>query len=160
MITADALRDALSYDPLTGKFTWKMPRRKIVVGAEAGFIDRLGYRHIRIDLKLYRAARLAFLYMTGEWPSDEIDHINCVRDDNAWSNLREANRSQNTANRRTKNATGFRGVFLHRKTGLYRAEIRKDGRAKSLGYFKSPEDAHAAYVAAGKTVHGEFFRAA
>ena len=158
-LTQEVLQAAIKYDPETGKFTWRAPRPKVKVGAEAGYIDKLGYRWIRIDLKLYRAARLACLYMTNsKWPADEVDHINGVPDDNRWSNLRDATRAENCLNRRGWSSLGIKGVTFHKHSGLWRSEISVNRKRNYLGYFKTPELAHEAYVAAAHKLHGEFAR--
>jgi hypothetical protein len=98
-LIAERLREVLNYDQHTGVFTWRVsPSNNVRVGARAGNVDTQGYRLISVDAKLYRANRLAWLYMTGEWPLTPLDHINCVRDDERWANLRPATVRQNNAN--------------------------------------------------------------
>lgn len=100
-LSADFLRHLLHYDPLTGVWTWMnpLPRSKMRRGDIAGRLTDQGRRQIRIASGFYYASRLAWLYMTGEWPKDQIDHINRIKDDDRWENLREATQSQNSFNR-------------------------------------------------------------
>jgi len=108
----------------------------------------------------YGAHRLAWLLTHGEWPKDEVDHINGDRMDNRLSNLREATRSQNSMNigaRRT-NKTGFKGVWAYK--GRFRSQIALDGKRTSLGTFDTAQEAYSAYCAAVVKLHGEFARAA
>ena len=97
-LTVERLRELLSYDPATGKFLWRVGRQCMRAGAVAGATEVQGYRVIKIDGKIYKAHRLAWLYVTGEWPPEEIDHKNTDPQDNVWSNLRLATHSQNQAN--------------------------------------------------------------
>ena len=90
-LTAARLRELLQYDPETGVFTRLVKTSNgIKVGDVAGTADARGYILIRVDGWLHLAHRLAWLHMTCEWPKGMIDHINGVRDDNRWSNLRRA----------------------------------------------------------------------
>src|SRR3989304_2031824 len=87
-ITQSALKQIIHYDPDTGVFTWIVNRgRKAKSGYLAGVISDLGYRRIQISGRKHYAGRLAWLYMTGSQPVNEIDHINGVRDDDRFSNL-------------------------------------------------------------------------
>lgn len=110
MLTQTTLREQLSYDPETGQWTWLRPllRSKMQPGDIAGRIMDSGRRQIRIAGAFYYASRLAWLYMTGEWPQHEVDHINRNRSDDRWCNLREATRSQNCYN---KESRGRRGIY-------------------------------------------------
>ena len=91
----------LKYDPETGVFTWLADRaHNALAGCIAGSRLSSGYCQIKVGGPLFYTHRLAFLYMTGRWPSAEIDHIDHNRGNNAWGNLREATRSQNLASRR------------------------------------------------------------
>jgi hypothetical protein len=102
-LSADKLRTLLRYDPETGFFTWKATRRGCSPSSNAGTVSKdTGYRIIVIDYRQYRAHRLAYLYMTGAWPAEEIDHRNGVRDDNRWVNLRHATVAQNCRNSRLR----------------------------------------------------------
>jgi hypothetical protein len=96
--------------------------------------------------------------MTGEWPENEIDHRNREKDDNRWSNLRPANRSQNCANEKMncRNLSGLKGVSVER--GRYRAKIVINGKIHRLGSHRTPEDAHAAYAVKAVELFGEFAR--
>lgn len=153
-LTAQRLREALHYNPETGVFTRLIcTSRRSAVGAIAGTLSR-GYCSIGIDGNNYRAHRLAWLYMTGSWPSDQIDHINGVRDDNRWINLRDVSGSTNLQNRRhaqRNNACGLLGVSPYRK--VWRATIRVGKKMLHIGTFRTPELAHAAYLAVKRQRH-------
>ena len=119
MITAEQLQDRLDYDPQTGEFTWiKSMGRVDRTGRVAGTVAHNGYIHIGIKTdgkkKLYLGHRLAFLWMTGKWPPNEVDHINGERSDNRWCNLRLATRRQNCCNKavRKNNKAGITGVWF------------------------------------------------
>lgn len=167
LLSVERLKHLFSYDPSTGVFKRLVPVRGVKPGATVGHVsEALGYLIIGIDRHQYFGHRLAWLYMTGKWPSDEIDHKNCIRHDNRWDNLREATSTQNKQNRIVRSRTLPRGVYLYPiavKQGLakpYCSRIRVNGKQKFLGYFETPDAAHAAYVAAAKKYHGEFARAA
>ena len=123
MHTCEQIKNALHYDPETGLFTWLIsPSQRAPKGSVAGTLNDAGYLLIGFEGKRYRAHRLAWLYMTGEWPSSEIDHRNTNRRDNRWENLREASGSQNQWNqqKRTDNTSGVKGVrFWKNRTHEY-----------------------------------------
>jgi hypothetical protein len=161
-MTSERLRELLHYDPATGVFTRLVKtNRNVRVGDVAGWVNRRGYRYISVDGRLYFAHRLAWLYVTGEWPADQIDHINGIPGDNRWANLRLATGSQNQANarKRADNTSGYKGICWHGPKRKWQARIWVNSRNKSLGYFDSPADAHAAYVVAAQHHFGSFARA-
>ena len=149
----DSVKDLLRYDPHTGIFTWAKRRIGTRFGVEAGcFKD--GYRVIRINGKLVRAHRLAFLYMTGSWPKHHIDHINGDRSDNRWINLREVDFQTNNENQRkakSNSKSGILGVMRHQ--GRWMAQIQVDGKSKYIGMYGTPEEAHEAYLKAKRELH-------
>lgn len=159
-LTAERLRHLLSYDPESGLFTWKNPQsNRVNVGQVAGTVsgNSNGYVQISIDGKLYHSHRLAWLYMTGEWPADQIDHANRNRSDNRWSNLRAATRSQNAMNSfHANNTSGRKGVNWHKKTGKWVAKISVDCKTHHLGYYNDIEDAAVAYKNIARILHGKF----
>lgn len=164
-LTLERLKSLLAYDPVTGVFIWLVWRPNgIKVGDAAGTVDSNGYLKIKLDGHKYQASRLAWFYMTGEWPRDMLDHADMDKLNNKWSNLREATRSQNGANRSSCGATGgLKGAHYNRNRKSpkkWAATIRVDGRNKTLGYFMTPEEAHAAYIAAAEISFGEFARRA
>jgi hypothetical protein len=151
----------LDYDSQTGEFRWrKRMSRSAKPGDVAGTLHTDGYRRIRIKRRDYRAHHLAWLYMTSRRCPAFIDHRDGDPSNNRWNNLRRATASQNGANaRRSKsNASGFKGVSRAR-SGRWRAGISKKGRRHHLGIFSTPQEAHAAYVAAARRLFGEFARA-
>lgn len=158
MITLSRLKELLHYCQETGLFVRLVSTSSNAkVGDVAGRKHSRGYWHIGIDGKDYLAHRLAWLYMTGAWPTNQIDHINGVRDDNRISNLRGATNAENQQNTalRDDNTSGFMGVSWFRERGKWHARITIAGKDKHLGYFDTPEDAHEAYLTA-KAAHHRF----
>jgi len=151
------LKDLLHYDPSTGIFTWlQSTNRKIKLGDIAGSLGPQGYIRIRFDGTYYQAHRLAFLYMTGRWPNEMIDHIDTVKHNNKWENLREATRQENGYNRshQRDNKLGVKGVHIHQ--GKYLAQICIDGHPRYLGSYKTLEEAKYAYDSVTENIQGEF----
>jgi hypothetical protein len=161
MLTQERLKELLHYDPETGHFTARVTRGRRIAGVRTSCVTTGGYIKLSVDYKRYYGHRLAWLYVHGRWPSEQIDHINHITSDNRIANLREATRSQNSANcgPRRNNKSGKRGVIFLRQTGKWRASIRKDKRRIYLGCFDTVEEAHASYAAAAREIHGEFARA-
>lgn len=155
-ITAESLKNAFDYDPETGVFKWKRRSGKRgIPGRVAGTVDFSGYVVLTINKKRHKAHRMAFLYMTGELPAVAVDHINGVKTDNRFANLRQADWSQNQHNRcrQSNNKSGFMGVSMDSASGLWRAGIRANGKARNLGGYETPEAAHQAYLAAKAVLH-------
>lgn len=162
-MVASTVRAILDYSPADGVFRWKQKiSRKVIVGKIAGTINGGGYRQIQIAGTMCRASRLAWLYVHGEWPPDQIDHINGNRADDRIANLRLADQSQNNANRRAPrtNTSGLKGVSFIPQSGKWQAHIQWRRAQKNLGSFPTAEEAHAAYVAAARALFGDFVRAA
>jgi len=107
---------------------------------------------------MYKAHRLAWLYVHGEWPPEQLDHINGQRDDNRVENLRSATRAENAGNskRRADNTSGFKGVYWNAQRSKWQAKIRRGQLEKHLGLFVCKEDAAEAYRRAAADVFGEF----
>ena len=152
-LSATRLRKLLKYVPATGVFRWRV-HKGCNVGTVAGSIHPpKGYREISIDRKIYRANRLAWLYMTGKWPKLEIGYINHNTSDTRWANLRAMTPSQRGATSRTRNKLGVRGVWIT-KSGKYVARIKVAGKKKYLGLFDTIEKASLAYTRAAKQPSG------
>ena len=155
-LTAEYLRELLSYNPETGEFVWRVSCRGTKAGDIAGTSGSQGRRHIIIGYARYKAHRLAWLYIYGKWPDKLIDHINGDPTDNRISNLREASVSENQGNQRSAhrhNKTGLLGS--HQKHGRtnFRARITVGGKEIHLGHFPTAELAHKAYLAAKSKYH-------
>ncbi len=154
-LTQARLKELLHYDPETGVFTWLVRTSTCIrVGDIAGYRDGDGYLRIGICGGQYRAHRLAWLYMTGKWPIDQIDHKNAVKNDNRWKNLREATCAINNQNKRKalrNNRTGFLGVSRNGKGFI--AQIKINEKRRNLGTYPTPELAHEAYLKAKRELH-------
>jgi hypothetical protein len=156
-LTVQTLRERLHYDPETGVFTWLVNRGGAAKkGSRAGHLDRSGYRVIFTSAYGSLAeGRLAWLYTYGVWPSGQIDHIDGQPSNNRISNLRDvsiAGNLQNITRARKQNKSGFLGVTTC-KTGGYVASIEHNRNKTYLGWFKTPEAAHAAYLDAKRKLH-------
>ena len=142
-MTASRLREKYTYNPDSGLFirNERMNNRK--KGTVGGSKNGAGYISIKIDGKVYQAHRLAWLYMTGEFPESDIDHINHVRDDNRWENLREITRQGNTQNASLSknNTSGCTGVVWHKLVNKWEAKITVDYKTINLGYHTEYSDA-------------------
>lgn len=159
-LTATRLREVLHYNPETGKFTRLTLSGGRVAGSVAG-TKKDGYIQIRVDGTTYKAHRLAWLYMHGEWPAWFLDHKNRDRADNRIENLREASNAENMQNRvraRRDSGSGLIGAFFNKCKSKWTSKIKVDGKVTVLGYFPTAEDAHAAYMKAKEGFH-PFFQA-
>jgi len=158
MKNQNELKELLEYDPETGVWTWLVSRNGTKgIGSVAGYIQQ-GYRRIKINGKDYRAARLAHLYMTGEWPENEIDHENRIKDDDRWENLRPATRLENNRNQgiRKDNTSGHKGVYWHKQRKKWVAQIVVNRKKIHLGYFDNLEEAVQCRKKAELKYFGEF----
>lgn len=159
LISLPQLKNILYYNPHTGIFAWLINGHKKSVGQPAGYISK-GYMRINIDKKYFLVHRLAFFYMTGKWPIDQVDHINGNRSDNRWANLRESNDTLNRENirkRQTNNTSGYLGVSFKRAytegARPWAAQIQVSGKHKVIGYFATPEEAHEEYLKEKRKLH-------
>jgi len=152
-ISVEQLKALLHYDPNTGKFS-RIAQQTHNAGGGA---DCNGYLALGVMGRSYLAHRLAWLYITGQWPKFEIDHINGDRSDNRWCNLREADRQRNAQNQRrarSDNQTGFLGVTRQgSRKNPYVAKIKGRTGIVYIGRFKTAEEAHAAYVRVKRRIH-------
>lgn len=158
--TFDQINTRLNYDPSTGDFTWKVSEsNRVRVGSKAGSKSKsTGYVYIGFDNKLLAAHRLAFVLMTGIWPENLVDHINQVRHDNRWVNLRPATNAENKRNGKLHrdNTSGYMGVTWNKARKKWRSQIRTGLARLHLGLFDTPELAAIAYNEAARKYHGSF----
>lgn len=155
LLTAEMLRERLNYEPDAGVFTWRhVHGARFKSGEQAGRIGANGRRDIGLNGLRYSAHRLAWLYVTGEWPSLYVDHINGDRLDNRFSNLRVVDIATNIQNQRKANkdsAVGLLGVT--KVKGRFIAQIGANKKQIHIGCFSTPEEAHAAYLDAKRRLH-------
>lgn len=156
-VTLERLRGVLAYDQGTGVFTWRVRTALCIqVGDVAGCLSAHdGYVYISIDGKLYRAHRLAWFHVHGEWPENDVDHRDTVRSHNWIDNLRPATRAQNMQNIRdisSRNKSGYRGVHWDKRRGKWVARLRLNGRQIYLGASNDPAIAGALHLQ-GKVKH-------
>jgi hypothetical protein len=157
MLTQQELMTILNYDPNTGLFRWKyqIGNGKRIPNAIAGSKKKDGYIYIGVNGKVYKAHRLAWLYVTGSWPSNTIDHINGIKDDNRFNNLRDIEHRFNVQNISVpkNNTTGYTGVSWHKASQKWLAKIRINHKAIHLGIFDNINDAIAARKTAEQQYH-------
>lgn len=157
------LKARLLYVPQTGIFYWIDPpiKHPELLGEEAGYesADSSGKRYYLIQINgfKYRRARLAFLYMTGFWPSEMVDHINGDSTDDRWVNLRDVSVSQNNQNRKIGRLNRkFPMGVRQSRSGRYEARIGVNGTQLHIGTFDHVEQALDAYQTARGKYYGEF----
>jgi hypothetical protein len=166
-LTAECLREVLDYNPGTGEFRWKTRAGGFqtvktwnfrYANRPAGTLDTDGYVVIKVDRRTYKAHRLAHFWMTGEWPSLSIDHVDRNRADNRWDRLRSANNEEQRANNglRQDNTSGFKGVSWSESKARWVAYITAGKKRRWLGNYDSPEAAFDARQAAAEKLHGDF----
>ena len=150
-LTAERLRELIDYDAETGVFTRRVAlSRRSVEDEVIGFSTDREYLVITVDGKRYRAHRLAWLYVYGAWPLGRLDHEDTDRQNNRIKNLRPASNAENLHNRgkQKNNTSGYKGVSWHKRQKRWIAKIAADGEDHFLGYYDTPEEAHAAYCKA------------
>ena len=156
-LTEEQANKYFTYDEEVGKLLWKVAKGRARVGHVAGYIDRRGYRVVKIDGKLYKIHRLVFLINKGYLPK-VLDHINNDRADNRIENLRPANLYQNSQNSKLRfdNTSGIKGVSLHKVTKKWEAKVQAYGKRKYLGQFHTLEEAEQIVTTVRKDLHGQF----
>lgn len=143
-LTHGMLLHILNYDPATGIFTWKEKlSNRGEIGSEAGCVRRLGYISIGIYGTLYLAHRLAWFYVYGKWPTNNIDHINGNTSDNRINNLRNITQQNNSINTKLSknNKTGVVGVCYDKCRNKYKATIMKDRKTVNIGRYTTKLEA-------------------
>jgi len=145
ILTQARLKELLQYDPSTGLFTWlASTSNRVKVGSIAGYLNKAkGYVEIMIDCRNYYAHRLVCLYMTGEFPSHEVDHMKHTKHDNRWGELRAATHQENHRNQSMpkNNTSGTIGVAWHKHDKKWQAAIRVNDKQIHLGSFVNKQDA-------------------
>lgn len=156
-LTSGRLKERLRYSRATGLFVWRDGPR---AGLPAGCPGAKGYIQVRLAGRLYYAHRLAWLYVTGEWPADELDHRDLDRANNRWRNLRPATHLQNAQNgpMRKRNVARVKGVWWNPRKRKWEASIMANRKRHWLGLFDSRKEAHSAYRTAAVRHFGEFAR--
>lgn len=152
------IRKAISYDPVSGSLFWNINRGgSAKAGTVAGTVNSKGYIVVGLFGKRYQAHRLAWFIYFGNWPVDQVDHVDGNKINNSIRNLREATNSENCRNRSIKstNKAGYKGVSKL-PSGRFSSEISSSGNRVYLGSFDTAEHAHAAYCRAAKLAHGVY----
>lgn len=158
MLTQARLKELFTYNKTTGFFKYKISRGRCMHGDIAGSLSTRRYVRIRIDNIDYGAHRLVFMYITGEWPKDQVDHKNQIKDDNRWTNLRDCTPEQNQGNvpLRSNNTSGYKGVCWNKKTEMWISRISHKSKRISLGSFTCKHEAAGHYNNAALKYFGEF----
>lgn len=152
-IPIQTIRSHLAYCPETGNLTWLVSKRgHRKAGDLAGSWTKQGYRRVKVNQVAVPAHRAAWAIHYGEWPTDEIDHVNGDRGDNRLSNLRLATRHENC-----QNVPGA-GVRYEADRGKWLARITYKRIEKNLGRYETEAEARAAYIAASRALRGDFHR--
>jgi hypothetical protein len=156
----DSLKQQVEYKD--GKLFWKACYNPASIGKECGWLGNRGYRAFKIGSKMLLTHRVIWFLHHNSWPTEDkmIDHINGNKLDNRLENLRLATRSQNGANRKEhkNNTSGYRGVHWVKEDKNWRANIKVNNKIKSLGRYKTAEEASEVYELAADLLFGEYKR--
>lgn len=145
-ITAELLRELYQYDTSTGVMSKD--------GEPLGSMSQKGYLQTRLKGVHYKLHRLVWLYVTGSEPDGVVDHINGIKTDNRFENLRVCSSGENLQNQRRPQGTNrLIGACWHKASGLWQSQIKVNKKQHHLGYFKTEEEAHQAYVEAKRRLH-------
>lgn len=159
-VSAQRVRDLFDYERQTGRLIWRQNKWPARAGNPAGAVSKDGYVIVGVDMRTYPAHRLIWLHVHGEWPKQQIDHIDGDRANNRLENLRDVNASMNMQNlrnsKRRNKSCGLMGVSFSKNAGRWMAAIKIGSKNKYLGYFDTPEKAHAVYLAKKREVHEGF----
>ncbi len=137
-LTQERLMGMFDYDQDKGRLLRRCFSNGLFIGLEvAGWVSADGYRHIEIAGISHLEHRLIWVYLTGHWPKDQIDHINQCKKDNRFSNLREVSNSENQKNvaLRKSNNTGIMGIHARSDNGKWSVRISDNGVRYTLGSF-------------------------
>ncbi len=171
MLTYHHLHELLYYSPITGRFWWRPRPREMFnskracsvwnarfAGKEAGAVRPDGRTKIVIQGKQYLSYRLAWFHFYGEWPTEEIDHIQRNPCDNRIFMLRESTSSQNKWNtgKRQTNTSGYKGVIWCKQHKKWTARIQAKCQVRHLGFYDDPKEAYQRYCREARKLHGEF----
>ena len=172
-LTAEIVRELLDYNPETGDFYWKYRDVKWFnsqracnswntkyAGNKTFCLYRNKYLGVVIFHKKRLAHRIAWLYVHGEWPDGQIDHINNVRDDNRIINLRVVTANQNQHNQkraqRDNKSSGLLGVTFNKANKNWVANIHIKGKQKHIGCYDCKHEAHEAYLEVKAKYHSGY----
>ena len=148
-ITQSELLELFEYNEHTGKLKWKISRTNAIkVGQEVNHISKRGYVQVRLNGKLWMVHRLIWLMKTGTFPKLHIDHINGIRHDNSWSNLREVDRflnMQNMHDAHIDSTTQILGVTFDKQSGKYKAQMFRNGKVVLGKKFDTKQEASECY---------------
>ena len=162
-LTMEKLKEVIYYDHLTGLFYWKKHMgSRARKGNVTGTQNKEGYIQIMVNRKIYYGHRLAWLYVHGYFPENDVDHIDRIRNHNWISNLRESSRQcniRNTGNHKT-NTSGVKGVYWCKesekiKKGKWNAKMSINRKTKNLGYYEDFEEAVCARLAGEQCLNWE-----
>ena len=142
-LTQEELKKVIRYDPETGIVTWKINKGRAKKGDIVCYDNGKGYVRLILNGNRYYVHRLAFLYMEGYLPENQIDHINRNPSDNRWCNLREVSHSCNMRNCNVSknNKSGITGVFWENKRKKWVSQIKINRKLIFLGHFTNKFDA-------------------
>lgn len=148
-LTAEIVRALFDYNPIEGALIHKTgPRKGYIIGTNSS--ERL---YTIINGESYSVSRVIWLHYYGEWPKELVDHEDENKQNNRIKNLRGSTHAQNCQNRK---AVTFKGGITARAYGGFQVRITANGVRKSIGYFKTREEAITAYAKACQELHGEF----
>lgn len=158
--TPDSLQKHFRYDSETGVIYWRQSAKHFKAGEVAGGKMSKGYVNIYFQKRTLKAHIVAYVLMNGEYPTKQIDHKDGNKANNAWVNLRLATNAENQRNvgLRADNKSGVKGVYFHKQSGKWTAQITVAGNMITIGRFSDKADAITARREAATNLHGDFVR--
>jgi hypothetical protein len=160
MITQNRLKEVLDYNPITGIFIRKIRINKVKAGSIAGTKTAQGYLSVSIDGRPYLLHRLVILFMTGSFPEKQVDHINGIRTDNRWMNIRNVSVQENSFNRvpNKNRELQVKNVYWIPKLKRYRVKMKINKITTHFGYYDDLELAELVAKEAQQKYHGVYAR--